>query len=381
MNWSFPIGSFKGTVVRVHYTLLILLAWIALAYYAAGGPRAALSGLVFVVLIFACVTAHEFGHVLVARRYGVRTPDIVLLPIGGASRMEEIPEDPKQEAMIGVAGPLVSLAIGGALVVIHGRFPTYADLAPEAFTATLIPLPQLALLNLILAAFNLLPAFPLDGGRILRAALATRMDRVRATRAAARIGQGFAVLFGLLGLGSGNIILVLIAAFVFIAASSESGAVRIEAATRGLAAADVMITAFEALPIDATLGDAADGLIRTTQVEFPVVDGLGRLHGILTRERIVAGLRDGGREAEVSSYMQTDIPLVSPSHALDGIIPRSLKNSPAVGVIDRSERLLGYITLQNLLENMMISEAPGRSTPGDGIDGRGSPRRGARPLP
>jgi len=358
MSWSFSIGSFRGTVVRVHYTLLILLAWIALAYYAAGGARAALSGLVFVILIFACVTAHEFGHVLVARRYGVRTPDIVLLPIGGASRMEEIPENPKQEAMIGLAGPLVSLAIAGVSIVLLGRFPTYADLAPEAFAAGGLPLAQLALLNLVLAAFNLLPAFPLDGGRILRAALSTKMSRVSATRAAARVGQGFAVLFALLGLSSGNIILVLIAGFVFFAASSETGAVRIDAAMRGLAAADVMITRFEVLPANASLGDAADALIRTTQSEFPVIDGSGRLRGMLTRKQIVAGLNEAGRDARVLGYIQADIPVVGPAHALDGILSRSLLDAPAVAVVDRSGQLVGYITVENLLENMMISEAP-----------------------
>ena len=358
MSWSFSIGSFKGTVVRVHYTLLILLAWIALAYYAAGGAQAALSGLVFVVLLFVCVTAHEFGHVLVARRYGVRTPDIVLLPIGGASRMEEIPEDPKQEAIIGLAGPLVSVLIAVVLIAILGRFPNAADLTPEAFADRLVPLPQLALLNLVLAAFNLLPAFPLDGGRVLRAALSTRMSRVRATRVAARVGQGFAVIFGLLGLSSGNIVLVLIAVFVFLAASSETGAVRMDAAMRGLAAGDVMITHFEVLPADATLGDAADALIRTTQAEFPVVDDSGRLQGVLARKEIVSGLKDGGRDARASQHMHTDIPAVGPNHALSGSLSRSLQSAPAVAVVDRSERLVGYITLQNLLENMMISEAP-----------------------
>ena len=363
MSWSFSIGSFKGTVVRVHYTLLFLLAWIALAYYAAGGARAAVSGLVFVVLIFACVTAHEFGHVLTARRFGVKTPDIVLLPIGGASRMEEIPEDPRQEAIIGIAGPLVSLAIGGILVLVLGRFPSAADFTPEALNAGVVPLAQLALLNLVLAAFNLLPAFPLDGGRILRAALAAKMGRVRATRTAARIGQGFAVLFGLLGLASGNIILVLIAAFVFFAASSESGAVRMEAATSGFAASDLMITRFETLPVDASLGDAADALIRTTQAEFPVIDSAGRLRGVLTREQIVAGLKQAGRDGRVWDYMHADIPLVGPTHALDGILSRSLHSAPAIGVVDRSERLVGYITLQNLVENMMITEAPRRRGP------------------
>jgi stage IV sporulation protein FB len=358
MSWSFPIGSFKGTIVRVHYSLLIFLGWIALAYYAAGGASAALSGLVFVVFVFACVTAHEFGHVLVARRFGVNTPDIVLLPIGGASRMETIPEDPRQEALIGLAGPLVSLVLAGLLIVLLGRLPSSADFASEQLGSHIVSLPQLALLNLVLAAFNLLPAFPMDGGRVLRAALSTRIGRVRATRTAARIGQGFAVLFGLFGLMSGNVILMLIAAFLFFAASAESGAVRMDAAARGLSAADVMITEFEALPVEASLDDAVHALIRTTQAEFPVVDARGGLRGMLTRKKIVSGLRQQGREASVVEYLETDVPTVSAAHALDGLVSQALQKASAVAVVDPSERLVGYITLQNLLENMMLAQAP-----------------------
>ncbi len=358
MSWSFPIGTFKGTIVRVHYTLLVFLGWIALAYYAAGGVRAAASGLVLIVLIFVCVTAHEFGHVLMAKRFGVRTPDIVLLPIGGASRMEKIPENPKQEALIGLAGPFVSIGIGLTLIALLGRLPNSSDFSPEAMRAQLISLPQLAVLNLVLAGFNLLPAFPLDGGRVLRALLSTRMGRLRATRTSARIGQGFAVLFGLLGFASGNVILVLIAAFVFVAASSENGTVRLEAATRGLSAADAMITHFESIPVDATLDDAAEALIRTTQSEFPVVDARGRVRGMLTRKQIAIGLKERGRDAPVSRYMEPDVAIVGVHQALEGIVSEALQKAPAVAVLDPSGRLVGYITLQNLLETMMIAEAP-----------------------
>ena len=359
MSWSYPIGRYKGTVVRVHVTLLIFFAWIAFSYYVVGGARAAFSGLVFIVLVFACVTAHEFGHVLVARRYGVRTPDILLLPIGGASRMEEIPHDPKQEAMIGVAGPLVSLAIGVLLIAILGRLPGWDDFAPERLTEPSFPLPQLALLNLILAAFNLLPAFPMDGGRILRALLSIRMGRLRATRTAALIGQGFAILFGLFGLMSGNLILLLIAVFLFFTASSENGTVRLSEAARGLSAADVMITAFESLPAHASVDDAADALIRTTQAEFPVLDEDGRFEGMLTRDHILAALRGRDRATSVADVMQRDIPTVPRGSAADGILAHFGKGVPAVAVLDPSGRLLGYITVQNLLESMMIVEAPG----------------------
>ncbi len=357
MKWSFTIGSFGGTVVRVHFTLAILLAWIGLTYYAMGGGRSALAGLIYIILIFASVTAHEFGHVLVARRFGVRTPDIVLLPIGGASRMEAIPEDPRQEAMIGLAGPLVSLAIAGLLIALLGRLPSLSDLAPERITSEVLPLAQLAIANVILAAFNLLPAFPLDGGRILRAGLTTRMGRLRATRAAARFGQIFAILFGLIGLMSGNFLLMLIGIFLFFAASSENGTVRLEEALRGLTAADAMITRFEALAPDACLADAADALVRTSQSEFPVVDSNKCFCGMLTRERIASTLQSHGSVAPVSDAMERDIPAVVRTSSLDGIMSRQLKSAPAVVVLDHDGVLAGYITIQNLLETVMAVEA------------------------
>lgn len=358
MKWSFAIGSFRGTEVRVHLTLVILLAWIGLSYYALGGARAAASGLVYIALIFASVTAHEFGHVLVARTFGVRTPDIMLLPIGGASRMEEIPEDPRQEALIGLAGPLVSLAIAGVLIAFLGRMPNLDDLAPERLAGEILLLPQLAIANLILAAFNLLPAFPMDGGRILRALLSMRMGRLRATRTATRIGQGFAILFALLGLMSGNFILVLIGIVLFFVAASESGTVRLEEALRGLTAADAMITQFEVLRLDANIADAAEALIRTTQSEFPVVDGSGRFRGMLTREGIASALARRGRAALVLEAMERDIPEVGPSHSLDGIFSRQLGRAPAIAVLNGDGSLIGYITIQNLLETMMAVEAP-----------------------
>lgn len=357
MSWSFPIGSFGGTVVRVHWTLVILLAWIGLAYYALGGPHAAVSGIIFILLIFVCVTLHEFGHVIAARRFGVRTPDIVLLPIGGASRMEEIPENPRQEAIVGIAGPIVSLLIAGLLIAAIGRLPTFADLAPEALAERTLPLPQLAMVNLILAAFNLLPAFPMDGGRVLRAALSSRMGRARATRTAARIGQGFAILFGLAALFAGNIILLLIAVFIFLAAAGESRTVRITEAARGMAASDGMISAFESLPADATVGQATEALIRTTQSEFPVVDGSGRLRGFLTRDAMIRALRTGGPDKPVAEAMDADIPTVRRSHALDRVLRLLQEGKPAVAVTGPEGQLVGYVTVANMLENLMVHDA------------------------
>src|SRR3979490_722233 len=189
MSWSLKIGSIAGTAVRIHITFILFLAWIFGASYVSGGPNVAWSSLLFVVLLFLCVLAHEFGHILTARAFGVATPDVILLPIGGVARLERISEKPSEEFLIAIAGPLanVSSALG---VMVGGRrapLDVQSLAAVESTSVSLVD--RLAEVNLFLALFNLIPAFPMDGGRVLRALLATRLGQVRATEIAAMIGQ------------------------------------------------------------------------------------------------------------------------------------------------------------------------------------------------
>src|SRR5262245_20493961 len=199
MSWSLNIGTIAGTAVRVHVTFLLFLGWIFAASWVAGGADAAWQGLAFLVLLFACVVAHEFGHIFTARAFGVSTPDVTLLPIGGVARLERIPEEPYEEFLVAIAGPLVNVAIAVALILIAGARVNAGDLyAVESPHTSMID--RLAAVNLFLAVFNMIPAFPMDGGRVLRALLAARMGYVRATEIAAFIGQGFAFALGFIGL-------------------------------------------------------------------------------------------------------------------------------------------------------------------------------------
>ena len=215
MGWSFPIGRILGSELRVHLTFLLLLLWIGVSTYVEAGAGAAAVNTVFVVLLFACVVAHEYGHALMARRYGIKTPDITLLPIGGLARLDRMPEKPAQEIAVALAGPAVNLVIWAFLTLVLGAgAPDLMLDGPEQMPTGLLN--QLATVNLYLLLFNLLPAFPMDGGRVLRAALSAAMGRTRGTLAAARVGQAFALAFGLAGLVVGNPFLILIAAFVFL---------------------------------------------------------------------------------------------------------------------------------------------------------------------
>lgn len=221
MKWSFHLARIAGIDVRIHATFFLLLAWFGFVYYADGGYGAMVIGLSFIILLFVCVILHEFGHALAARAYGINTPDITLLPIGGIARLERMPEKPWQELVVALAGPAVNVVIAFGLYVVIGRFFGLGDLAQLASGGGNL-LTQLLAINVILVVFNLLPAFPMDGGRVLRSLLAMRMKHARATQIAALVGQVVAVLFGLLGLFGGNPFLLFIAVFVFFGARAEA---------------------------------------------------------------------------------------------------------------------------------------------------------------
>ena len=219
MSWSLNIGKVAGTVVRVHITFLLFLAWIFAASYASEGAATAWDSLAFMVLLFLCVLLHEFGHIFTARAFGVATPYVTLLPIGGVAQLERIPEEPWEEFLIAIAGPLVNVVITIVLVAAGANLQSSAAMAVENIHISLID--RLAVVNLFLALFNLIPAFPMDGGRVLRALLATRLGYVRATEVAASIGQFVAFALGFIGLMY-NPILIFIAIFVYLAASLGS---------------------------------------------------------------------------------------------------------------------------------------------------------------
>ena len=357
MRWSFPIGRLLGSELRVHATFLILLAYVGGSAYSFGGLDAALVNVAYVLALFACVIAHEYGHALTARRFGIPTPDITLLPIGGVARLMRIPEKPGQEVLVALAGPAVNVVIFFVLWITAGLS---FEAAPLTGGMTFADLPrELATLNLILAAFNMIPAFPMDGGRVLRALLAMKFNRVRATAIAATIGQITSFIFGFLGLLTGNVLLIFVAIFVYMAATGESQATSFQAIASKVSVRKGMITHYDALGSASTLGDAVEALLRTTQHEFPVIDGGGNLRGVLTRSAMVQALQQHDRSYPVHEVMARDIPLVPDTAMLDAAFKllQSGGGVPAVGVTDREGRLVGYVTSENIGELMMVNEA------------------------
>jgi stage IV sporulation protein FB len=355
MSWSLNIGRVAGTVVRVHLTFLLFLAWIFAATYAKDGAASAWNTLLFMLLLFLCVLLHEFGHIFTARAFGVPTPYVTLLPIGGVAQLERIPEEPWEEFLVAIAGPLVNVAI--TLLLVYGAGAQLVTSSAAVDSSQIPMIDRLAAVNLFLALFNIIPAFPMDGGRVLRALLATRLGYVRATEVAASIGQFVAFALGFIGLMY-NPILIFIAIFVYLAASSEAHMVALRAVSRGVPVSYAMMTQFATLTPEAHVDEAVQTLLATSQGEFPVVDGAGKPVGVLDRGALIRALKTLGPDARVADAMNPAFPTVSQRVTLEQAFKLlQEKQAPAIGITDAAGKLTGLVTGETIAEMMMLQQA------------------------
>jgi len=355
MKWSWRVGTIAGIELKVHATFLLLLVWVGWVHWLQGRTiGAALNGVFFILALFACVVLHELGHALTARRYGIRTRDIVLLPIGGVARLERIPEEPIRELLVAIAGPAVNVVIAAALFLFLSATGTWQG--PSAVAVAEGPfLERVMFANVALVLFNLLPAFPMDGGRMLRAALAMRWDYLRATQVAATVGQGMAFLFGLVGL-LWNPFLLFVALFVWIGAAQEASLAQMKMALGGIPVRRLMITDFRALHPDDTLQRAIELTLAGTQRDFPVVEG-DRVAGVLTQQALVRGLTEQGRDAIVGSVMERDFQLAELSEMIEPAFLRLQSCNCSTLPVTDAGRLVGLLTLENVGEFLSIQSA------------------------
>ena len=311
-------------------------------------------GVGFILSLFGCVVLHELGHALTARRYGIRTRDITLLPIGGLAAMERMPDDPKQEIAIALAGPAVNLVIALGLWLWLSVSNALLQVDQLSLTDGSF-LERLMVVNTILAIFNLLPAFPMDGGRVLRAALSMRMDRNRATQVAAKVGQGLALLLGFIGLLY-NPFLIFIALFVWIGAAAEAGMEQIKSTLSDAAVGRAMLTDFQVLSPDDSLSHAIELTLAGSQKEFPVLaDGV--IIGVLTQDDLLKGLQAQGEQARAGDCMQREIQSADINEPLEKVLER-LQNChcPLLSVTE-ADRLVGIVNLDNIMELIKIQTA------------------------
>ena len=362
MKWSWKLGQVAGIDVYMHATFLLLIGWVALSHWLEGRTLAAvLSGIAFILALFACVVLHEFGHALTARKYGIKTRDITLLPIGGVARLERMPDNPIQELWVTLAGPAVNVVIALVLFVWLGLTTGLEPLSQLSVTSGSF-LERLMVVNISLVLFNMIPAFPMDGGRVLRALLALRMEYTRATQVAASIGQGLAFLFGFIGLFT-NPFLLFIAFFVWIGAAQEASMVQMKSALGGIPVSRAMLTDFRTLSPHDSLARAVELVLTGAQQDFPVV-GNGHVEGVLTRGDLLTALTQQGQGALVRDVMRHEFQTVDSFEMLEKAFARLQDCDCHTLPVTHNGRLVGLVTMDNVGEFLMIQAAlrPAKST-------------------
>ncbi len=368
MRWSLKLATVAGIGIYLHWTFLLLIGFILVAYlYSEPDWFAALRGVGFVLALFGCVVLHELGQARTARRFVIGTRDITLLPIGGVARLERMPEDPLQEFLVALAGPAVNVVIaallGFGLVLGGGASRLFeVQFLGGSFVA------QLMGANIVLVLFNLLPAFPMDGGRVLRAVLATQMSYTRATHIAAAVGQVMAIGFGLLGLYPGMQMLLFVALFVFLGAQAEARATEMRSIFQGAVVRDAMATHFRTLPAETTLEEVARELLAGHQHDFPVMRN-HQLLGMLPRQVVIEALRAGGHEGPIEPLVNRECPRLGELEPLDRAVRRMREADCNSAPVLRGEMLIGLLTNENVGEWTMIHAA------------LQAPRRAPQPIP
>jgi Zn-dependent protease/predicted transcriptional regulator len=356
MKWQWKLGRFAGIDVYVHATFLLLIGWVGYSYWLAHRDWGeVINGILFILALFLCVILHEYGHALTAQRFGIKTRDITLYPIGGVARLEKMPDKPIEELWVALMGPAVNVVIAGLffvyLLLTGGLVPlTQLSIASGSFAE------RLMVVNIWLVLFNIIPAFPMDGGRVLRALLALRLDYVRATQIAANIGQGIAFLFGFIGLFS-NPFLVFIAFFVWIGASQEASMVQTRNSIGGIPITRAMLTDFKTLSPQDKLAQVVALILAGSQHDFPVVDAMGRVAGILDRDSFIRALTQHGQSASVMDFIRSDIPELDSTDMIETALMRLEESHSKTLPVVHGTQLVGLITAENITEFLMIRSA------------------------
>ena len=356
MKWQWKFGTFAGIDVYIHATFLLLIGWVGFSHWLENNSwLEVLSGIGFILVLFLCVLLHEYGHALTARKYGIKTRDITLYPIGGVARLERMPEKPIEELWVALMGPAVNVVI--ALILFAALFLT-GNLVPlsELGVASGSFLERVMVVNISLVLFNLIPAFPMDGGRVLRALLAMRIDYVRATQIAASIGQGLALLFGLVGL-FGNASLLFIAFFIWIGASQEASTVQMKNVISGIPVGRAMLTDYKSLSPRDPLSRMSQLILAGSQHDFPVIDDNGQIAGVVTRDDFLSALTKHGQNIAISAVMRGSPPEVDSYEMVESALMRIQESGFPTLPVTHSGQLVGIITAENITEYLMIRTA------------------------
>jgi Zn-dependent protease/CBS domain-containing protein len=354
MRGSFRLTRIFGIDIDIHFTFFLLL----LLFFVLLGPR----GLALVIGVFFFVTVHELCHSVVALHFGIKVRRITLLPIGGVASMEEIPKKPYQELLISLAGPLSNI-----LIVIIFYFPLMLLLGKETlmyplrvitgqanFAGNFNVLAHIYWINLVLAVFNMLPAFPMDGGRVMRAILSYRMSYQDATHIAVRMGHIFALLFGYIGIVYGHIFLLIIAVFIYMAASSEGIQVDVQETMRKYTVQDVLAREFVHVSPETPLSKILEFMFHAHQEDFPVMED-GKLKGMVTRREVIQGVHVRGKDIKVGEIMRTGVPTVGVRTRLHDVQKMMQTLSITAIPVEKNGHIVGIVTLDDINRVYMVA--------------------------
>lgn len=355
MKWSWKIARIAGIDVYIHVTFVLLVYLVGISHWKQQGTiEAVISGVAYILVLFCCVVLHEFGHSLTARRYGIGTRSITLLPIGGIASLEKMPDDPRQEIIVALAGPAVNFVIAIFLYL-------YLSVGHSPLTAEELSLTggsfvyRVMIVNLFIGGFNLLPALPMDGGRVLRAAMALRMDHALATQKAARIGQFLAIGMGLLGMMY-NPFLLFIAIFIWFGASMENSAEQLNSILGQASVKHAMLREFHILSPQDTLAKAVELTLAGSQKDFPV-GNRSKLDKVLHHSDLITGLQEKGQYARISDLPLEDILSADINEPLATLLQRMQGSSGKMICVIDSGQVVGLLDLENLLELVRIHQA------------------------
>lgn len=354
MKWSLYLGKYAGIKVFIHWTFSLLLLWIAVSGVRSGQTNEQIGWtILFILAVFLCVTLHEFGHALMAKRFNFKTKYITLLPIGGLAQMEKLPDDPKQELLVAIAGPMVNVVLAIILGLVVSDFTMEVEnlmtIGAHNFLVYLVTV------NIVLAVFNMIPAFPMDGGRVLRALLSFKFKREQATQIAASLGQFIAILFVFLGLFY-NPFLVLIGIFIFLGAQAENSMVQTQSVLRGFTVKDVMMTEFSELQASDPLSKATQALLDSQNTDFVIMDN-GRFVGILSRNELIQGISTLGLEASISQTISKEYKALTIDQALEEVFPNMKVKGQGLMPVMNGEQLIGVVDSENVMEFILVREA------------------------
>lgn len=358
MKNSIKLLTIKGISVYLHFTFLIFIAWILIMYVSSGmGWEQLLWLVMFLFLVFASIILHEYGHALVAGQFGIGAKKITLYPIGGIASIEKLPENPKQELLISAAGPAVSFCLAGLLLLFAPQ-----KLSAQSFTDYngIINkenfLFSLGWLNAALAFFNLIPAFPMDGGRILRALLAFKYNYIKATAVAAAVGRVIAVVFILIGLISMNFMLSIIGLFVIAFAKAEEFYLQLKLLTKDIRLGETLMYDYNSLDTNLTVNQAANILQNNHSKYFIVLEN-GVPVGTINRVEVIKAVAEQQYEKQVAELMKKNIVHLDGSMMVDSVLENIAGNEERIYPVFDKDKFIGVTSFQHILEYLLIHKA------------------------